>query len=95
MKWSCLRCGSCCHVFSEFVLGYKCPRLNSDNSCGSYETRPKPCRIDVMWNLSLDKDEYLMARCKLVRILKEWKDEFGNTESVKFILKSLANSGVI
>lgn len=82
-------------MFAQFSLGYmKCPMFTDDRSCKCYVTRPKICRVDSFEIEGLDKDEYLVARCKLVHALKKIKDELGDTKSLRFILEEIAKSRI-
>lgn len=93
-KWQCESDGNCCELFAEFALGYKvCPSLD-DGQCNRYATRPKNCRVDTINIEGLDKDEYLVVRCKLIHALKKIKDETGDTKSLHFILEQLAKSEI-
>jgi Fe-S-cluster containining protein len=93
-KWECDACGACCEMFSEFAMGTYCPMLDGNNKCKCYTTRPKNCRVDSFEVIGLDKDEYLVARCTLIKALRPWKHKNGNNASVQYILKKISNSGL-
>ena len=94
-KWVCSLDGHCCKLFAEWTLGTNpCPQLKEDKSCNCYSTRPKVCRVDSFEIEGLDKDEYLIARCHFVHMLKKWKDEVGDNKSVNYILEKISKSGL-
>ncbi len=94
-KWECQKEGACCDLFAEFTLGTKpCPQLMEDKSCGCYETRPKVCRVYWVHIHGLDKNEYMIARCHLIHVLKKWKDEVGENKSTQWILEKIVKSGI-
>lgn len=93
-KWVCAAEGDCCDLFAEWTLGTKCSMLNEDRSCGCYSTRPKVCRVDSFEVDGLDKNEYMIARCHLIHMLKKWKDEVGESKSTSYILEKICKSGL-
>ena len=92
MKWQCVQCGDCCELFALYTLGFKCPLFTKDRKCKNYKTRSKLCRVSTIDFHGLDRDEYLNARCKMIRALKKWRDEVGENESTAFILSEISAS---
>lgn len=93
-KWKCSKDGDCCDLFAEFTLGSKCSMLKEDRSCECYSSRPKVCRVDSFNIEGLDRNEYMVARCHLIHMLKKWRDEIGENKSTKWILRKIVESGI-
>jgi Fe-S-cluster containining protein len=95
MKWTCSADGDCCELFAKFAVGsLECPMFTDERNCKCYATRPKVCRVDSFEVDGLDKDEYLIARCQFIHMLKRWKDEVGESSSSRYIIEKIAGSGL-
>ena len=94
IQWKCSGCGACCRLFSKHVLGYQCHMLDQDNKCKCYRTRHKSCRVDLLDFRGRDRNEYMNARCAMIRHLEHWVAEVGHSESVDYILERISKSGL-
>ena len=68
-EFKCDKCGACCKIVG-------CDKLNDDNTCSIYETRPDCCRVDKMYELRKDrikvsKEEYFILSKELCKILRK------------------------
>lgn len=82
--WKCTKCGYCCELFAPIIFGKECANFDKEKrTCNNYEQRPQICRTQLAKLLkkygseyeSLKMEDYLSARCKLLKHLKKWKEE--------------------
>lgn len=68
-KFNCQKCGACCRSI-------KCDKLNKDNTCSIYETRPEICKVENMYEFRKDimkvsKEEYFLLTSQMCDILRK------------------------
>ena len=105
MKWKCELCGNCCEIFAPIVFGKECQYFNKETrKCDNYENRPQVCRTELaklfqkngIYLKGIDIEEYLTARCKLLKHLKNWKQETQNLpQGQKALLRAICNASLI
>ena len=98
--WECKFCGNCCELFGSVVFGKECTLFDKEKrTCSDYKNRPQICRTQLARVLkkygnkyeSFKMEEFLIARCKLLKHLKKWKEETPESHALhKMIITACA-----